>query len=313
MPVLAADIGGTNATLAILEGDEILHKERCATDTIEEFSTHINDFLARAASHGHETMRACIAVAGPVREGRAEMTNAQLVIDAKELEERTLLENVKLVNDFQALAAATQVHIETQELNTGTPEEGAAQAIIGAGTGLGKAFLTWKDGQAQIHPSEGGHASLATEHPEERVFAQELEQRNGHPAEYEDVLSGRGLEAIYAHLQRSTYQQQPEGLDAERIGRTRADNPCSAEAFKWFVRFYARCVRNYTLEVLAKGGVWIAGGIAAKNADAFNEQFMHHYTEHRKYADLLAHIPVRLITDTEASLKGAAALLEEQT
>ena len=62
------------------------------------------------------------------------------------------------------------------------------------------------------------------------------------------------------------------------------------------------------LHVLARGGLDICGGVAAKNPHfVTSREFLEEFTDCPAYGDLLASIPVRLITHPDTGLLGAAA------
>ena len=130
--------------------------------------------------------------------------------------------------------------------------------------------------------SEGGHASFPFQSPEEYEFHEFLKRRLGQPYAWGDVvLSGSGLVALHAFLTGQEWSAQAVSADA----------PQTSETHRWFSRLYGRACRNLALETYATGGVYVTGGVAAKNphfvtSDAFREEFHLSPT----YADLLARI-----------------------
>ena len=116
------------------------------------------------------------------------------------------------------------------------------------------------------------------------------------------------MENLYAFFESTKYQNEPKNLTAIQISETKSKNPCSKETFEWFIRIFARAARNFALDVLARGGVYIAGGIAAKNTDAFNN-FFDEFVKNEVYHELLKDIPVYLITNYDISLIGSAYAL----
>lgn len=322
--VLGGDIGGTNANFCIAKisagQPEIILKQRKNTTAVDDFSQLVIGFLNFAKEHQYSPELACFAVAGPVEnlEGfqRVKMTNTKLLIDSKELIEKTTLKKVLLINDFEAISYAINV-MKNDDFITINPSsapelEHDVRAVLGAGTGLGKNILHYQDTvNAYLPiPSEGGHADLPLVDAEELKFAEFIKKLNGIKTQicYEDVLSGKGLENIYQYLQTDRYPDESESLTAPEISKTKNDNPCSRDTFEWFIRFYARCARNFALDVLARGGVYIAGGIAAKNTDAFRG-FADEFVKNEVYQDLLKNIPIYLITNYDISLIGCAYAL----
>ncbi len=320
--VLAADIGGTNANLAIVRprkaGAEILFQRNEETSATTDFVSVVNGFLELAKDEGYEPKSGCFAVAGPVEvmidRRRVKMTNVSVIVDSHEIEEKTSLSHVEVMNDFEAVSYGI---LELKEsdcltLNGGKSLARATRAVVGAGTGLGKSILCFNDavGDYLPVPSEGGHADLPLLAQEELDLAEFIrkERKLRHAITYEDVLSGRGLEILYQYLSATRFPDVQRGLSAEAISDSLSDNPCSGNAFGWFVRFYARCARNFVLDTLARGGLYIAGGIAAKNSASFSG-FMGEFVKNDEYGDLLESVPVRLITNYDVSLLGAGRAL----
>lgn len=308
---LCGDIGGTNANLCIADyshGIVITDEARKPTSEYSDFSDLILNYLENTSSTPNA---ACFAVAGPVKNQRVKMTNANLVVDAKEISSKTGIENVLIINDFDAVGYATNV-LDSEEIiiiNKGRPIKKGVKAAIGAGTGLGKSILIHDSKVNAYLPysSEGGHTDFPILVPEEIVLLEEFNHPN-----YEDLLSGKGLVNLYKALQKIKYPQETPNLSAKEISANQHSSPCCRETFKWFVKFYARCAKNFSIDLLATGGIYLAGGIAASNSDMFDETFMEEFTRHplQQFREILQNIPVTLIKNYGISLKGAAFALE---
>lgn len=314
--VLCGDIGGTNANFCLAEINDrvsmhaIKHEK---TQAFADFPALVRHYLNTV---GEIPEAACFAVAGPVANQRGEMTNARLVIDAREIEQRTPLKRVLVINDFQAIGYGVNIleESEVQVLNRGISKEGATRSVVGAGTGLGKNILILdKAKNAYIpYPSEGGHADFPFR-PEEEALRQFLimEEAPTGPIVYETLLSGKGLERIYRFVQKTQFPGEA-ARSAKEISRDRHTSLCCREAFALFIRFYARCAKNFALDTLSLSGVYLAGGIAAANSDLFGADFTEEFTRHQseRFAALLQEIPVTLINNYDISLKGAAFALK---
>jgi len=307
MTVLCGDIGGTNANLCLAEiGDRITlgHIQHLPTQEHRSFSDLVSSYLDTC---DEMPVSACFAVAGVVNNQRVEMTNADLVVDAAEVVSQTSLEKVKVINDFDAVGYAINVLDSTDliVLNEGEPEEKGARCAVGAGTGLGKNLLLYNQQVGAYLPqsSEGGHADFPIASKEELMFVEKFKQ-----ATWENLVSGKGIEHIYHTLQKHQFPDEPQGLSAKEISERRHDHALCRETFHWFVKFYARAARNFAIELLTKGGVYLAGGVGASNQDMFGDLFMQEFTRHHlsRYRELLQKVPVKLITNYDISLKGAA-------
>src|SRR5690606_35767291 len=143
-------IGGTKVNLALFEfrDGRLLHRsgERYSSQEYSSLEDIVRSFLlARHASVRH----ACFGIAGPVREGRAQLTILSWVVDAAELERALGLDQVSLINDLEsnAYGIAALEPDDLLELNRGSENPTGARAIIAAGTGLGEAALVWNGTQ----------------------------------------------------------------------------------------------------------------------------------------------------------------------
>ncbi len=298
---------------------DILYQEQLTTRSAFDFSDLVNEFIIKARLEGYKANIACFAIAGPIEYGsgyqNVKMTNTQLVIDTRKLKHTTPIGTILLLNDFEAISYAINVLPKSDyiTLNKSRTMTKGVRAVLGAGTGLGKNTLLYHEGYNAYVPlaSEGGHADLPLLNENEFELAKFIKKKNKlrHHVCYEDVLSGRGLENIYCFLNSTKYKDVPKNLGAIKISQTKKNNPCSKETFQWFIKFYARCARNFALDVLARGGLYIAGGIAAKNRDSF-KIFYREFIKNETYQDILKKIPIHLITNYNISLVGAGFALK---
>lgn len=320
---LVGDVGGTNDDLAavrVTEGEfEIIFKEDRSTQRHQEFSQVVNEFLEDLYEQEEiEVESACFAVAGPVEDQRVEMPHANLTVDADRIEMETELDHVHIINDFDAIGYAIEVLDEEdcKELQKGQEKSEAPIAIVGAGTGLGKNLLIYDEHLETYFPysSEGGHADLPLTDENELELAEHIREKHDIVSEvsYEHVLSGQGLENIYSFLH-SRYPEEEQGLSAKKISETKEDNPCSRETFDKFIEFFARCCRNYALDTLPENGMYIVGGIAAKNPEEFNQRFVQEFRNASpQFHDLLSKMPLYVVKTYDISLKGAANALKSR-
>ncbi len=302
--VLVGDIGGTNANLGIFDGKKVLLKDRHSSQKIHDFNKHVQLYLDDAKKQGFTPKKATIAVAGAITtyEGRprVKMTNTKIVVCEHSLEKNTDLEDVTVINDFEAIGYATNnlKRSERKVLRVGHAKEGP-RVIIGAGTGLGKVLMIYNEKRYFPIKSELAHTDLPIHNEEELTlsnFIKELENVN--VVTYEHVLSGRGLERLYLY-------HSHKHLPAERI-MDKKDAP-TKDAIADFVKFFARAFRNEVVDNYATGGIYIAGGIAAAHPEIFKGAFLKELVKHDKkeYRDLLSEVPITIITDYDVSLRGA--------
>jgi len=308
--ILTSDIGGTNSRFGYFETDE---KGRLTLVTSKWFRTGNADSFARLIAMVNEgdfplkTYNAdmCVfAVAGPVEKGV--YSDPPLIpwdIDIANSEEDYGIRRCILINDFVAQAFATRSPAgeSAQEILPGDISPDGTVAVIGAGTGLGKAALIHIGTSGySVVPSEGGHANFPFVSGPELTFQKFVMKELGE--EYltgNHIVSGMGLSLI--HEFHTGKKMEPGDVVAECTS--------ASETLAWSARFYGRACRNYALEVLAMGGMYIAGGVAAKlpsmlTHKAFSEEFRSSKT----MSKILARIPVFLITNQESGLWGAALL-----
>lgn len=245
-----------------------------------------------------------VAFAGPIENGT--ISSPPLIpwrIDISEAQKDFGFKRTFLINDFvaQAYACLSPVGNEAETVLSGKPVRDATIAVIGAGTGLGKALLA-PDGRGSYRalPSEGAHADFPFVTDREHEFMHFLMQAAGiSHVSYNHVVSGSGLSTVHRFL-------AGEQLTPQEVATSFQNHP---ETLSWISRFYGRACRNFALETLALGGLFIAGGIAAKNPIVVNHKaFAEEFSMSSTMGDLLRKIPVRLITDQNSGLWGVAVM-----
>jgi glucokinase len=308
--ILAADIGGTNSRFAhfTAEGDGPLklgETRWLGTREAASFGELIENLRGSGFSlKPEEADIAVVAVAGPVERGV--YSSPPLIdwdVDFSNAGRDFGFRRSVLVNDFvaQAHACRSPVGEAAERVLPGNPDQDAAVAIIGAGTGLGKAALV-PDGAGGFVavPSEGGHANFPFASAREFEYREFLREELGDAyMTYNVVVSGRGLSLLHRFL--TGEDLTPDEVTARFDGES--------ETLRLAARFYARAARNYALETLASGGVYIAGGVAAKNPVLLkNEEFEREFRSSPTLAALLREIRVFLICDELSGLWGAALM-----
>lgn len=323
--ILAADIGGTNSTFALVETTStptIIHKARYPTSEVSSFPALVNGYLTQLSKEGIALPeKGCFAIAGPVINNKGRLTHAKFEVDAKELLEKTSLKETLVINDFDAISFAIATLPEKDKIliKKGELDPHGRIAVIGAGTGLGKSLLVW-DEHHKAHvpvPSETGHADLVIHSQEEYDFTDFTLKRlnTAGPASWEMALSGQGLVNIHEYISsrpgKTDNRITPPNtkITPEQISANRKTDRLCAETFTWFERFYARCAKNAVLDYVATGGVYIAGGIVANNKDLFGPGFIDEFTKNLRLKEILAKAPIWGITNYDVSLTGCANAL----
>jgi glucokinase len=331
--VLGADIGGTNANLAIAGVKNskpiLLFSLNFESKRITSFIKTVEEILMYAKSNYNiSTDLACIGAAGIVSPSNdfARLTNVQWNISSKELTNETPLESVYIINDFEAIGFGINLldynnKEDIIQVRTGKGKiesSMSTKAIIGAGTGLGKCILTYdRHFNAYIPiPSEGGHADFPVQTDFEKEIVDFIKKLRGisQPLTYEEVVSGRGLESIYQFFRNlkeskeTTYTKQIDNAvnKTHLISKYKTQDDTCRETFRLFTRFYARCAKNYVLDTLARGGLYISGGIASKNKEIFSSKdFLFEFEKAYRHTDFLKEIPINIIINYDVSIYGA--------
>lgn len=304
--LLIADIGGTNARLALAAPGttEPIEEWRAATADFRDFESALAAYLAHT---GATISAGCLAVAGPIDDGgrSARLTNFPWTFDAAELERRFGIGRMRLVNDFAAAALGVAVApAETiVPLQDGEPLAQAPKLVIGAGTGLGMAVLVHEDGGWRVLPGEGGHVGFAPlDDDQERVW-RALKTEHGRVT-CERVISGPGLAAIHRIL---------AGIELDPAAITRRalvdGDTASRHSIDVFLGAYGAYAGDMALAVMARGGVYLAGGIAARLLPLLpTSPFLDAFNAKAEHAELAQRMPVAVATDDVLGLRGAACL-----
>jgi glucokinase len=341
--LLAGDIGGTKTILRLVETSDLgLH-------TLFEKSFHSRDypdlvpmvqkFLLKANAPTPE--KACFAIAGPVVDNTAKLTNLAWFLDTERLAQELGISCISLINDFAAVGYGI-FGLSKQDLltlQTGKHHPEAPMAIIGAGTGLGQGFLIKQGNHYQVFPSEGGHADFAPRNELEFQLSKYLlDKHDIQRVSVERVVSGLGIVAIYQFLrdrvERSLTGEQrklaTESPDIAQIVRSweqeagqqeKSVDPGAAigmaaiqgrdrlaeQTLQIFIEAYGAEAGNLALKLLPHGGLYIAGGIAPKILPLMQKSsFLLNFTQKGRMRSILEEIPVHIILNQQVGLIGAA-------
>lgn len=316
---LVADIGGTNARLAIVSiADFTLseqHTFKCA-----EFDSLADVVSAwQQASNSQMPARACFAIAGPIHgssdNGSVKMTNLSWEFEIADLKQQLGLQELHAINDFAAMANAAAVLKDDDlvSLKSGTAVKNSALCIIGPGTGFGAAALIPHRDKWITLPSEGGHAAFAPTTEVERKLLELLGQKYPHVS-IETLLCGRGLVDIYCALAQ-LQDIKPENFSASDITeRALSDsNELCVHSVETFCAILGSVAADKALTYGARGGVFIGGGIVPRLLGFIEKtNFTAHFTNKGVMSHYVEAIPVHIMTAQQPALIGAGAWLLNQ-
>ena len=309
--LLVGDVGGTNARFAIarmIDGRPVLdHHESFPAERHPTFLKGVAAFIDGCEV---KPTGGVIAVAGPVTDGEIDLTNSPWRVSEAELQ--TLgLKPVRLINDFEALAWGAPLVASPELASLGGPDEGdphAAIAVLGPGTGFGVSVLARDPaGNAVAIPSEGGHACFAPGDAVEDEILRILRRRYDRVS-IERLICGPGLLNLHRALAeidgRESHIDDPALITAEALETP--NSHCGATLAR-FCAILGCVAGDIALTTGARGGVYIAGGIAPRilpflKASPFRERF----ERKGRFQDYMAAIPTTVILHKHAALLGAA-------
>ena len=325
--LLAGDMGGTKTLLAlygIKDGRlKQLYQQRFISSDWRSLEPMLKCFLEQRPSDIEAPEHGCIAVAGPVNNRNARITNLPWQLNEDQLAAAASIRQLELVNDFGVLIYGLAHFDETQQvvLQVGDAQEGP-MAILGAGTGLGMARGIRTEKGVIALSSEGGHREFAPRSEEEWHLACWLKNDLGvDRLSVERIVSGTGLGHIATWLlQTADAQAHPLQRVAEAWRKNKSSDlpaqvsmaaaqgdPLMRRAQTIWLSAYGAAAGDLALQELCTGGLWIGGGTAAKQlAGLQSAAFLKTMRQKGRFEAFLAGLKVTAVIDPEAGLFSAA-------
>lgn len=321
MKILAGDIGGTNARLALCEVSGASVRRDIQGNYDSRRYASLED-IAREfmAEHDIVVETACFGIPGPVSGRRARITNLPWQIDADALERSLGVPSVFLLNDLEATARGlpTLAASEFRTLRPGSPGATGNAGLIAAGTGLGEAGLYWDGKKHRPFACEGGHTGFSPGNDREAELLRWLRADLGIThVSWERVVSGPGLHNLYRFLRQADPGAEPSWLGEELAA---ADPPAIVtkhalgetselcrQALDWFMALYGAEAGNVALKFLATGGLYLGGGIAPLLASELpRSRFVEAFDDKGRMRPLLEKVGIRIVLNDRAAIQGAA-------
>jgi glucokinase len=310
---LVADIGGTNTRVALAQGREVLPGtiRRFPNEAFEGLEPVLRRYLNEEAN-GAAPMAACVAVAGPVKDGQARLTNRDWHIDGPLLTRGTGAPVRAILNDLQAQGHALG-HIDPANTRVLVPfpeaSPHAAKLVVNLGTGFNIAVVYETEGGRLVPPAEAGHVTLPVRDETDLRLARFVGAHHGF-ASVEEVLSGRGIVQVHDWLGQEEGDTTP-ATSAEIISAlTRAGDNRAKRAGRVFVRMLGAVSGDLALTTLPFGGVWLVGGLArafAPHLASFG--FVEAFRDKGRFSGFLEAFGVGVVEDDNAALTGCASHL----
>ena len=321
--LLAGDLGGTKTNLAVFSHEDGAHHPLMEATFPSGNYSSLEDMVTEYLTQSNITVdKACFGVAGPVMNGRAEITNLSWFLAEDQLQDALQLSHVKLLNDLESIAYAIPA-LYSDDLSTlteGMPIRGGAIGVIAPGTGLGEAFLVWDGTRYRAYPSEGGHSNFSPSNSLEIDLLRYLQDRFGHVS-HERVCSGMGLPNIYEFFKTSGNYEVPPWL-SEEISKAddptpvivnaaldeEKSHPICVETLHIFVSILGAEASNLALKIMATGGIYLGGGIPPRIRTVLEHpRFLASFRNKGRMSEMMSRIPIHIVLNPKAALFGAAS------
>ena len=306
-PILIGDIGGTNARFCILmDADaEPVHLTSVKTADFKTIDDAIQHTILDKT--GVQPVSTILAVAGPIESDEIPLTNCHWVVRPKEMLINLSLKDVIVINDFEAQALAIASLDDDNRLAIGPlrPDMMASRVVLGPGTGLGVAGLVYARNMWFPVPGEGGHIDIGPRSTRDYEIFPHLETIEGRIAG-EQILCGRGLVNLYRAIcaEDAVTPAFSDPADVTATGLS-GDNLQAKETLSLFSTYLGRIAGDMALIFMARGGVYLAGGISQKIIPALKlPEFRAAFEDKAPHKALMRSISTHVVTHPQAALAG---------
>jgi glucokinase len=306
---LLGDIGGTNSRFGLIElgSMDVRDVEVLKNDNFKGLEAAISHYLEKRGIT--ELAGAAVDVAAPVDREFITLTNRDWTFSAESLRKAAKAKTFKLLNDFEALAWSLPHIAKADLVQIGGTVNSRPQVkvVLGPGTGLGMATLAPLPGGGWMPiPGEMGHVTLPVVHADEMALRDAVVGK-GKFAEVEDILTGPGLLATYRALAEGDVLETPEAvLQAGLKGEDRV----ATKVLEHFMTFLVRLAGDAAMALQARGGVYLAGGIAPSLAEHLQQpKYRAIFEDKGRISNVMKPIPLYIIMDKFPAFKGCAAAL----
>ena len=312
--ILGGDLGGTKANLAVfdVQSGKLVRvaSERYASHGHAGLQEMVQDFLQHNPA---KITAASFGIAGPVLNNRVQLTNLPWAVDGDAMAKFLKIDRVRLLNDLEATGYGIEVMApnDLANIHPGVPAVDGTRVVIAAGTGLGEAIIFWDGARRVPKATEGGHADFAPQTDQQAALWKFLKGRF-ELVSNEIILAGRGFQHLHEFLDPDV---RHPGFDdstidpAPEITRRGLDGSCPVcvSALDLWVEIYGSEAGNLAIRTLARGGIYVAGGIAVKILSKMQDgSFAAAASRKEKMREVIASIPIYVILNEECPLMGTA-------
>ena len=309
-PILIGDIGGTNARFSILT-DAYAEPKQFPNVRTADFAT-IDEAIQKGVldKTAVQPRSAILAVAGPINDDEIPLTNCDWVVRPKTMIEGLGIEDVLVVNDFeaQALAIAALSDENRERIGSATGDMIASRVVLGPGTGLGVGGLVHAQHTWIPVPGEGGHIDLGPRSKRDYELFPHIETIEGRVSA-EQILCGRGLVNLYNAIcvvdGIQPTMKDPADITSHALA---GSDKAAVETVSLFATYLGRVAGDMAMVFMARGGVYLSGGISQKILPALKKpEFRAAFEDKAPHSALLRTIPTYVVTHPLAALAGLSS------
>lgn len=312
MMIIAADVGGTHSRWGLIEpqpegGYHLLQEIKFNHAEFTDFYALLSEFINHCRIAATDIDRLSVALAGPIEQDSIQLTNIDWVIDRQQIDAQFGIADIHFINDLQAAALGT-FSIDSHDLlvlNDPPIEALACRVVIGAGTGLGLAYLHQEGPVPHCYATEGGHGRFAPASDEQFRLQQFLQQKYGRVS-YERIISGQGLVDLYAFAA----EFEHPSVTAEWVSHQAATgkDPSALCALRLWTEVYGGFVGNMATLFNPRGGIFLVGGLSNKLSNwLISDTFYRAFIDQGRMQPRVDRIPLRLVANEQVGLLGAIA------
>jgi glucokinase len=312
--VIVADIGGTNTRVALADGATV--RQASVTKFRNADHPNLETVLTRylADQNLGSVDGVCVAAAGPVSDGIAEMTNIDWTVTCPNIATATGAAKVAILNDLQAQGQALG-YIAADKLRRvvdGPVKPGASMLVVGLGTGVNAAPVHNTPWGRVVAPSECGHITMPVRTAEDLALSQFVETYGADAHGFtgvEDVLAGRGIEHIYAFVSSQAGALEAR-TSAQIIAGITAREPLALETARHYIRILGQELGNLAMIHLPYGGIYLIGGMSRAMVPMFAEMGLAtHFHDKGRMSGIVKDCAITIVEDDFAALTGCAVYL----
>ena len=305
---LVADVGGTNTRVSLTLGPQLLEDttERFQNNAAESLEVILSRYLVLHSNPDIDGI--CVAVAGPVAQDKAELTNISWTIDVDQLKTVSRTPTASILNDLQAqgyaLPSLEDEHVE--HLFGPKPSNSYQRMLVcGIGTGFNIAQFVPTSHGSVVPPAEAGHARIPVRTERERWIVDQITADKGF-ASVEHILSGRGLTLLNSYICPETPRTPQEVIiDAQ-------SDPKALEVVDCMVGFAGSIFGDLALTTLPFGGIYLIGGVSRAIAPFIHsDNYGAAFCDKGKFSYFNQQFATRIVVDDFAALKGCANYLAQ--